>query len=68
MKNISGVKKLNAREIGQELELDIALYIPEGMTVSQGEKIKREAKKVIGAIMDRRSIIKIGLFPVQEQI
>ena len=67
IKDIAGVKKLNAREIGQELELDIALYIPAGMTVSQGEKIKKEAKKVISAIMDRRSIIKVGLFPVPEK-
>ena len=67
LKNIAGVKKLNAREIGQELELEVALYIPDGVTVSQGEKIKKEAKKVIGSKMDRRSIIKVGLFPAPEK-
>ncbi len=67
LKNIAGVKKLNAREIGQELELEVALYIPDGVTVSQGEKIKKEAKKLIGSKMDRRSIIKVGLFPAPEK-
>ena len=64
VKDITGVKDIHAREVGQEVELDISLYVDENTTVSQGERIKEEAKKLAAGLMDRRSTIKVGLFPV----
>ncbi len=68
VENISSVKDLHAREVGQEVELDIALYVPENTTLSQGEKIKKAAKRVVADILDRKSTIKVGLFPVPAEI
>jgi len=64
VKDITGVKDIHAREVGQEVELDISLYVDENTTVSQGERIKEEAKKLVAGLMDRRSTIKVGLVPV----
>jgi cation diffusion facilitator family transporter len=67
VKDIAGIKGLKSREVGQELELEIALHVPEHMSVSQGEKIKNEAKKVVGEVLDRKSTIKVRLFPVPDE-
>ena len=63
MESISGVKDLHVREIGPELEFDISLYVPEHTSLTQGEKIKKEVKKAVSGIVDRRFTVKVGLYP-----
>ena len=62
--NVSNIQEINSREMGQELELEIRLGVPEDITVSQGETIKHETKQAIREIIDRKLRIKVMLFPV----
>jgi cation diffusion facilitator family transporter len=64
VKNIVKIKGVRSREIGQILEFEVGLHVPEDITVSQGEKIKREAKKTIQEMVDRKFTVKVMLFPV----
>ena len=64
VKDIAGIKDVHAREVGPELEFEILLNVPERITVSQGERIRREARKVVGEVTDRKSTVKVRLFPV----
>jgi len=67
MKDIAGIKEVNAREMGREMEFEIVLHVPEHTTVSQGEKIKREAKRAVGKVVERKSTVKVSLFPVSSE-
>ena len=62
--NVSSIREINSREMGQELELEIRLGVPKDITVSQGETIKHETKQAIREIIDRKLRIKVMLFPV----
>ena len=62
--NVSNIREINSREMGQELELEIRLGVPKDITVSQGETIKHETKQAIREIIDRKLRIKVMLFPV----
>ena len=63
LKDMAGIMEINAREVGQEMEFEVALQVPENITVLQGETIKREAKKLLKKAIDRKSVIKVRLFP-----
>jgi cation diffusion facilitator family transporter len=67
VKNIAGIKDVNAREVGREMEFEIALHVLEHITVSQGEKIKREAKRAVRKTVERKSTVKVRLFPVSSE-
>ncbi len=62
VKGVSGIKDIIAREMGRYLEFEINLYVPGDISVSSGEKIKHEIKKIILDLMKRKSNIKIRLF------
>ncbi len=62
--NVSSIREINSREMGQELELEIRLGVPKDITVSQGETIKHETKQAIKEVIDRKLRIKVMLFPV----
>ena len=64
VKNIKDIKDIKSREVGQELEIEVSLGVSAEITVSQGEKIKREAKRIIQEIFDRKLEIKVMLSPV----
>ena len=64
VENIKDIREIKSREVGQELEIEICLGVSEDITVSQGEKIKREAKRIIQEVMDRKLEIKVMLSPV----
>ncbi|NVM23459.1 MAG: cation transporter [Desulfobacterales bacterium] len=65
VKDIVGVKDVHAREMGPSLEFEVSLNVPEHITVSQGERIKREAKKAIGRVIEKKSFVRVMLFPVE---
>ena len=62
--NVSDVREISSREMGQELELEIRLGVPKDITVSQGETIKHEAIQAVKEVIDRKLRIKVMLFPV----
>lgn len=62
--DIAGIKGIRAREVGREMELEVSLNVPEDITVSRGEKIKEEAERRVGGVVDQRSTVKVRLFPV----
>ena len=64
VKDIAGIKNLHAREMGQSMEFEIMLNVPEHITVFQGEIIKREVKKAVGRVMEQKPAVKVSLFPV----
>jgi cation diffusion facilitator family transporter len=64
VRDISGIKDVHAREMGQSVEFEVLLDVSENITVSHGERIKREVKKAIGSVIEKRSIVKVSLFPV----
>ena len=64
VENIKDIREIKSREVGQELEIEICLGVSQDITVSQGEKIKREAKRIIQEVMDRKLEIKVMLSPV----
>ncbi|HUV49759.1 MAG TPA: cation diffusion facilitator family transporter [Anaerolineae bacterium] len=68
LKNVVGIKNVHAREIGRSVEFKIELNVPAKMSVSQGEAIKREAKKVMADLMERKSIVRVMLCPVDELV
>ena len=67
VKDILEVRDINARELGREMELEIGLLVPEHITVSQGERIKCEVMKVVREVMERKSTIRVRLFPVSSE-
>jgi len=67
VKSIAGIKDVNAREMGREMEFEIALHVPEHTTVLQGEKIKSEAKRAVRKVVERKSTVKVRLFPVSSE-
>ena len=68
VQNITEIKGIKAREIGQKMEVEVSLDVPRDITVSQGEKIKSEVKKVLRKAIDRKSTINVRLFPVPNDI
>jgi cation diffusion facilitator family transporter len=62
--NVSNIQEINSREMGQELELEIRLGVPNDITVSQGETIKHETIQAIKEVIDRKLRIKVMLFPI----
>ncbi len=64
IQSIKDVKDIRSREVGQELEIEVCLDVPENITVSQGETIKRDAKRAIQEITDRKLVINVILSPV----
>jgi len=67
LKHVAGsrnIRKINSREVGQTLELEVRLGVLENITVSQGETIKRETRQAIQEIIDRKLRIEVLLFPV----
>jgi len=66
--NVTEIKGIKAREIGQNMEVEISLDVPKDITVSQGEKIKSEVKKVLRKAFDRKSTVNVRLFPVTNDV
>jgi cation diffusion facilitator family transporter len=64
VEDIAGIKDVHAREIGPSVEFEVLLDVSENITVSKGERIKREAKKAIRRVLEKKSVIKVSLFPV----
>ena len=64
VKDIAGIKDVHAREVGPSLELEVSLNVAEHINVSHGERIKQEAKKAIRRVLEKKSVIKVMLFPV----
>ncbi|MBF0451862.1 MAG: cation transporter [Candidatus Magnetomorum sp.] len=62
--NIFGIKNIRGREIGRILEFDISLNVPEYLTVSQGEQIKKDAIEAVRSSMDRKTVVYVKLFSV----
>lgn len=65
MENISGIKKVIARELGPILEFEINLYVPPDISVKIGETIKKEVYDIVTKIVDRKSTVKVRLFAKQ---
>lgn len=65
METIAGIKEIISRELGQYLEFEIDLFVPAGISVEFGEKIKKEANLIVTNIVDRKSIVKVKLFPAR---
>ena len=68
VQNITEIKGIKAREIGQKMEVEVSLDVPRDITVSQGEKIKSEVKKVLRKAIDRKSTINVRLFPIPNDV
>ena len=66
--NVTEIKGIKAREIGQKMEVEVSIDVPRDITVSQGEKIKSEVKKALRKAIDRKSTINVRLFPVPNDI
>ncbi|MFH1489788.1 MAG: cation diffusion facilitator family transporter [Pseudomonadota bacterium] len=64
VEDVAGVKGIRSREVGQTVEFEIGLQVPEGITVSEGERIKREARRVLQKMTNRKSTVRVRLFPV----
>lgn len=64
VKDIAGIKDLKARQMGQVMEFEVELHVPDDITVSQGEKIKREVIKTLQKMTNKKSTVKVKLFPV----
>lgn len=64
MKDIAGIKDLRSREVGQILEFEVGLHVPDDITVSQGETIKREVIKTLQKTTSKKSTVRVKLFPV----
>jgi cation diffusion facilitator family transporter len=64
VKDIAGIKDLKAREVGQVLEFEVGLHVPDDITVSQGETIKGEVKKTLQKMTNKKSTVKVRLFPM----
>lgn len=62
--SVQGVKGLSAREVGNMIEFEVELNVPEHVTVSEGEKIKKEAKKAIVKQIGKEAIVQVRLFAV----
>ena len=62
MVSICGIKNIVSRELGQYLEFEIDLFVPADVSVKFGEKIKKEANKIVTNIVDRKSMVKVKLF------
>ncbi len=68
VRNVTEIKGIKAREIGQNVEVEVSLDVPRDITVSQGEKIKDEVKKALRKAFDRKSTINVRLFPVHNDV
>ena len=68
VRNVTEIKGIKAREIGQNVEVEVSLDVPRDITVSQGEKIKDEVKKALRKAFDRKSTINVRLFPVPNDV
>jgi cation diffusion facilitator family transporter len=64
VKNIRGVRKIYAREVGNMPEFEIELDVPEDMTVAQGEGVKREAERVVIRQMENGAKVLVRLCTV----
>ncbi len=64
VRDVLGIKELRSRELGQILEFEIGVHVPEDTTVSQGEKIKYDIRKAIQRLDDRKKTVKVWLFPM----
>lgn len=64
LKNILGVKKVLAREIGQSMEFEVGLLVPAKTTIKEGELIKSRARQVLEDVMDRKTVIRVLLVGV----
>lgn len=65
---ITGIKILTAREMGQEIEVEVGLRVPEDISVAQGEIIRRNVKKAIRKTTERKAAVKVMLFPVSDEV
>ena len=63
---ISGIKTIFARELGQYMEFETELYVPDGTSVSEGEIIKKEVKQAISGSFERRTIVKVRLYAIMD--
>ncbi len=64
VRDIVGIKDVRAREMGPSLEFEILLHVHEDMSVSQGERIKREVKRAVREVIEKTAVVKVMLFPV----
>jgi cation diffusion facilitator family transporter len=62
--SIEGIKHVHAREVGNMLELQVELDVPEHVTVSEGENIKKEAKRAIIKQIGKAAIVQVRLCAV----
>ena len=61
MKNILGVKKILAREVGKIMEFEVLLSVPAQTTVADCEEIKAEARKALAGSMSRKIFVRVLL-------
>lgn len=61
---IEGVKSVQAREVGNQTEFQVELNVPGHMSVTEGESIKKEAKRAIIRQLGKEAIVQIRLYAV----
>ncbi len=64
IENIVNIRNIHTREMGSSLEFKIDLDVVGNISVSQGERIKKDVKETILNLLDRRSNVRIRLHPV----
>nr|WCC90944.1 magnetosome protein MamB [Desulfobacteraceae bacterium] len=64
LENISGIKHVYAREVGQTIEFEVGLDVSEDITVLEAETIKKNAREIVSKSMDRKSNVIVKLFAV----
>lgn len=67
LKGVAAIKGIRAREMGQVLEVEVGIQVPENITVSRGEQIRKEAKRIIQQLLDRKTTVKVRLLPLADE-
>jgi len=61
---IESIKSVQAREVGNQTEFQVELNVPGHMSVTAGERIKKEAKRAIIRQIGKEAIVQIRLYAV----
>ena len=65
IEGIEGIKSVQAREVGNKTEFQVELNVAGLMSVSEGEIIKKEAKRAILRQIGKEAIVQVRLYAVQ---
>jgi cation diffusion facilitator family transporter len=59
------INAIRVREVGGAYEFDIEVNVPDSITVSDGEGIKRKIQQLISSMVEEESIVEVRLRPLE---